>query len=254
MTQFIVIKIWHTKWQWSDPTKVDFELWAIYKGSEDLRSDVNYQPNLPHYDTVSQSFQFPRFVGSWEHSDAQQGHISSWIIQGEQWAFSTDIMWPCFEIARRYEVEKNTAQAEVKCLSRKLADITNNDDDDDDGSGRGNKRRRARRDSSMDPDGSDNEKETINRADEHFVFQAGHKFFLLYGPWIRSGDGLFETIIDRSYNPSERFENDQNKSQGQLKEILDLLQVKFQPHMHQRWLRRQASCIIYYSITILTYL
>jgi hypothetical protein len=41
---------------------------------------------------------------------------------------------------------------------------------------------------------------------------------------------------------AERFENDDNESQGQLKEILDLLKVKFQPQdLHQRWLRRQVS-------------
>lgn len=150
------------------------------------------------------------------------------------------------EIARRYEVDKNAAQAELKRLSRKLADITNDDDaDDNDSSGHGSKRRRVHHKSpSAGSDESDDGTETINRTDEHFVFQAGHKFFLLYAPWIRSGDGLFETKIDQHYNPSERFENDENKLQGQLKEILDLLQVKFQPQaLHQRWLRRQVSCI-----------
>ena len=140
----------------------------------------------------------------------------------------------------------------MKRLSRKLADITN-DDNDDGGSGHGKKRRKARHGSpSADPDDSDDDKETINRADEQLVFQAGHKFFLLYGPWIHSGDGLFETNIDGSYNPSERFENDQNKSQGQLKEILNLLQAKFQPYMHQRWLRRQVSGDFLFHNNILT--
>jgi hypothetical protein len=115
-------------------------------------------------------------------------------------------------------------------------------DESDNNSGHEPKRRRDDKSPSMDPNESDDGKETINCADKHFVFQAGHKFFLLYGPWIRSGDGLFEIHIDQHFNPSERFENDQNKSQGQLKEVLNLLQMKFQSQtVHQRWLQRQVS-------------
>jgi hypothetical protein len=63
------------------------------------------------------------------------------------------------------------------------------------------------------------------------------KFFLLCAPWIRSRDDLFDTNVDEHYDATERFENDKNKSQGQLKDILDLLQVKFQRQaLHQRWL------------------
>ena len=46
------------------------------------------------------------------------------------------------EIARQYEVDKNSAQAELKRVSRKLADITNNDSDNDNNSGHRPKRRR----------------------------------------------------------------------------------------------------------------
>ncbi len=103
--------------------------------------------------------------------------------------------------------------------------------------------------SSGNPEDSD-DKETINHADEHFVFQVGHKFILLYASWIRLEEGLFETSIDQHYILSERFENDQNKSQSQLKEIIDLLQVKFQPPaLHQRWFRKQVRSHIH-STTI----
>ena len=203
----------------------------------------SYQPNLlTGHDTNTWFFRTLRF---WERSNTQLGHISSRLAQGEHFAscsLQPDIMWPCFQIARRYEVDKNTAQAELKRLSRKLADITN---DNNDNSGQGSKRRKVHHKSpSADLEDDDNDTKTVNRADEHFVFQAGHKFFLLHAPWIHSGEGLFEISIDQDYNPSERFENDENKSQGQLKEIFDLLQVKFQPQaQNQRWLRRQVSCI-----------
>lgn len=127
----------------------------------------------------------------------------------------------------------------MKLLNRKLADVTNDDDDSD----RRPKRRRIHHDSP--PAGSDEEDiDTSNHANEHFVYQAGHKFFLLYAPWLRSGDDLFDTSVDERYDAAERFENDKNKSQGQLKEILSLLQAKFQQQaLRQRWLRRQVSSL-----------
>lgn len=156
------------------------------------------------------------------------------------------------EIARQYEVDKNRAQAEVKRLSRRLVDVTNDDGDEgDDGSNSNrNKRQRTCYHDKSAPAGSDEEEEdTSSRADEHFIYQAGHKFFLIYAPWIRSADEIFDTEVDEQYDAAERFENDKNKLQGQLREILDLLQVKFQQQaLRQRWLRRQASFIhILYS-------
>jgi hypothetical protein len=148
-----------------------------------------------------------------------------------------------FEIARQYQVDKNTAQVKLDRLSRKFADITN-DNNNDDGTGHGPKRQRTRHESL--PENSDEETDKSNptSADERFVYQAGHKFFLLRAPWIRSGDDIFDIDIDEGYDAAERFENDKSKSQGQLKEILDILQEKFQQHaLRQRWFRRQVSSI-----------
>ena len=92
----------------------------------------------------------------------------------------------------------------------------------------------------------DEEIDTSNRtvADEHFVYQAGHKFFLICAPWIRSGDDLFLTEIDEHYDAAERFENEKKKDQGQIHEILNLLQEKFeQDALRQRWLRRQVRSV-----------
>lgn len=151
------------------------------------------------------------------------------------------------EIARQYEVDKNAAQANLKRLSRRFADITNDSDNDDGTVTRhahhGPKRRRTRHESL--PEHSDEETDGNNptASDERFVYQAGHKFFLLHAPWIHSGDDIFDIDIDEGYDAVERFENDKSKSQGQLKEIFDLLQEKFQHALRQRWLRRQVSSI-----------
>jgi hypothetical protein len=142
------------------------------------------------------------------------------------------------EIARQYEVDKNSAQAELKRLRRKLADVTNDDNGDNNSSHRSQRRKTHHESPPADEEDAD------IRTDERFVYQAGHKFFLLHAPWVRSGDDLFDTDVDEHYNAAERFENDKNKSQGQLKEILDLLQVKFQQQaLRQRWLRRQVISI-----------
>ena len=149
------------------------------------------------------------------------------------------------EIARQYEADKNAAQANLNRLSRKFADITNDNDNDDGTVTRhGPKRQRTRHESL--PGNSDEETDTNNptAGDERFVYQAGHKFFLLCAPWIHSGDDIFDIDIDEGYDAAERFENDKSKSQGQLKEIFDLLREKFQQHaLRQRWLRRQVSSI-----------
>jgi hypothetical protein len=64
-----------------------------------------------------------------------------------------------------------------------------------------------------------------NNEDEdnsNFAYQAGCEFFFVHGPWIRSGDGLFDTDINNHYNAVERLENEENM---------------------YRWLRHQVSSI-----------
>jgi len=73
------------------------------------------------------------------------------------------------------------------------------------------------------PAGSDESKDTSNPADENFAYQAGRESFLIHGPWIRSGDDLFDTNTITHYNAVERLETYDNPC--------------------QRWLRRQVSSI-----------
>ena len=147
------------------------------------------------------------------------------------------------EFARQYQVDKNTAQAEVNRLTRKLADITNDNDGNNSSTHARAKRQRVHHDSPS-ADTDDEDMDTGTRASEQFVYQAGHKFFLLCAPWIRSGDNLFDLDVDEDYDAADRFKDDQNKDQGQLREIVDLLQEKFQVHsLSKRWLRRQVSYI-----------
>ena len=107
----------------------------------------------------------------------------------------------------------------MNALRRKLSDITN----DDNGTPHRSKRRRNR---SSSPDSQD--EDVGSRANDTFVYQAGHKFFLVHGPWIHLGEDLFETEFDETYNAAERFENDESKAQGQLQKVWRLLCGKFE--------------------------
>lgn len=131
----------------------------------------------------------------------------------------------------------------MKRLARKLADITNDNDGNNTVTSTHAQAKRQRvHHSSPSADTDDEDMDTGTRASEQFVYHAGHKFFLLCAPWIRSGDNLFDLDVDEDYDAADRFKDDQNKAQGQLREIVDLLQEKFQVQsLRKRWLRRQVS-------------
>jgi hypothetical protein len=123
----------------------------------------------------------------------------------------------------------------VKALRRKLGDVTNNSEED---SPHRSKRLKihARPPS---PGSEDDDIDRGSRADDTFVYQAGHKFFLIYGPWIHLREDMFETEFDEAYTETERFENDESKTQGQLQEILSLLHGKFEHDvLRQKWAQR----------------
>jgi hypothetical protein len=57
---------------------------------------------------------------------------------------------------------------------------------------------------------------------------------------------MFETEFDETYTEDERFENDENKAQGQLQEILGLLQGKFEHDvLGQKWAQRAVRYFFY---------
>jgi len=127
----------------------------------------------------------------------------------------------------------------LKTLRRKLGDVADNDKEDT-----LHKSKRPRIRSRLSPTGSDNEDEELgSRADDTFVYQAGHKFFLTYGPWIHLGDDIFGIESDKAYDALERFENDENKAQGQLQEIWSLLRGRFEWEvLQQKWVCRAVRC------------
>jgi hypothetical protein len=89
------------------------------------------------------------------------------------------------------------------------------------------------------PGSEDEDVEQGSHADDTFVYQAGHKFFLIYGPWICLGEDMFKTEFDEAYTKNEQFENGENKVQGQLQKLLNLLNGKFEHNvLRQKWAQR----------------
>lgn len=123
----------------------------------------------------------------------------------------------------------------MRTLRRKLGDTTNNSEE-----GTPHKSKRPKIHTRIPSPGSEDEDaERGSRADDTFVYQAGHKFFLIYGPWIHLGEDMFETEFNEAYTETERFENDESKAQAQLQEILNLLHGKFERDvLRQKWAQR----------------
>jgi len=149
------------------------------------------------------------------------------------------------EIARQHQARKNTLSQENEALRRKLADISNDNDNDVDhseGSAHRSKRQRTRN-----PTPTDSDNETLGdtgagQAEDEFVNNVGHKFCIIYALWVRKGADIFKLKLDDTYDPSQRFENDDNKVQGQLQEIVGLLRERLDQDaiLHQKWVRREV--------------
>jgi len=137
------------------------------------------------------------------------------------------------QVARQFEVEKNTAQAEARELRRKLEDITNQDED---GEIEAPLRKRGRM-SDQDPDDSDD-----GMNEETKVIDAGRHFVILYSPWLRLGEGTFKVEHDPDSEEGERFENGDNKVQGQLREIMKVLGARLSDKMFsETWIAKAVS-------------
>ena len=135
----------------------------------------------------------------------------------------------------------------MKTLRRKLGDVTNNGKENSQGHRSKRPRTRGR---SASPGSEDEDVERGSRADDTFVYQAGHKFFLTCSPWIHLGDDMFETELNETYTETERFENDESKAQGQLQEIWSLLQGKFERDvLQQTWAHRAVRHSFFSKVT-----
>ena len=136
------------------------------------------------------------------------------------------------QVARLFELDKNTAEAEVRELRRKLADITNQEEDNDNTEAPPSKRSRT----------SDVDRDELHDAEETRVIDAGHRFVMLYSPWLRNGEGTFKVECDSESEEAERFENAENKIQGQVREIKMVLGAQLSGEISsEAWIAKAVS-------------
>lgn len=142
-----------------------------------------------------------------------------------------------WQIARLFELEKNKAQAEAQDLRRKLADITNQEDEGTTAEAHPSKRSRK----------NDDLEDSEATSEETQVINAGHKFVMLYAPWLRIGDGTFKVEYDAELIDAERFESNDNRVQAQIREIRKVLGAQLAGVMSsEAWI---AKAVNFYSLS-----
>ena len=150
------------------------------------------------------------------------------------------------EIARQYQAQKNALSKENDNLHRNLANVSNDDLDNSNGnnsheSAHRSKRQRTQVTRNSTP--TDLDDETLDDAHyDEIVSNLGHKFCIIYSLWVHNGGDIFMVKVDDTYDATERFENERNKLQGQLQEIIGLLEERLDPDivLHQKWVRREV--------------
>jgi len=133
------------------------------------------------------------------------------------------------KVARDFELDKNAAQAEARNLRRKLADLTNQEEGPSNTDASPSKRSRL------------NEDSDDNTTNEDLVIKAGHQFVILYAPWLQLGEGTFKIEYVPDSDEGQRFENGDNKVQGQLQEIRKVLGARLSAEMSETWLIKAVS-------------
>jgi len=147
------------------------------------------------------------------------------------------------EIARQHQAGKNALSQENEALRRKLADISNDDDDENNNNNGKHTLHRLKRQRTHNVSPTTSDDETVDDAsraqpvEDEFVNNMGHKFCIIYTLWVHKGVDIFKIKFDDAYDSTERFENDDTITQGQLQEIVHLLkeQLSHDATLGQKW-------------------
>jgi len=74
------------------------------------------------------------------------------------------------------------------------------------------------------------------------VINAGHRFVIFNSPWLRLGEEIFKVDYNPDLNEAERFENTENKTQGQLHEVRKALGSRLAGDMSsEKWIAKLVS-------------
>ena len=140
------------------------------------------------------------------------------------------------QVARNLQAVLNVQQNVSRNLQRKFDDISNTPQDSDDSSPQAVKKRRR---TNMESDDQPSEAQV----DE--VKGLGRRFVILYGPWLRRKELIFQVELEddeEDYDETERFKDSNTMVQAQLREIRGLLPEKYLgDSFTKKWLSKSVS-------------
>jgi len=171
-----------------------------------------------------QPWDFIRIRGYWDHS----GYVSWWALQGKIYKFWTLGLWVskcCFYLkaGRLLQSKVHIATEEAKQAKRDLADVTNT---------KGSSKRRKI-------------SSTVPDADTEEVSMVAKMFTIMNLFWLHDEQKTFRTRVDEQYDDLQRFENLENKIQGQISDILDVLPSRYADILYNNaWLSQTVSSVL----------
>lgn len=145
------------------------------------------------------------------------------------------------QAARKLERRENDARAGNQPLRRELADISNQ---------KGMRPPKKRRGMEQDPsqsDDKDDDKDSSPSTKIKTVERYARKHAIMMLLWHHDDRKIFATALDDDYNPLERFENEENKKQGQLRDILASLPEEYRD-ITKSWIKTAVRINIAYNV------
>ena len=134
------------------------------------------------------------------------------------------------QVSWQFELDKNTAEAEVWELRQKLADITNQEEDDNSEEAPPSKWSQTN-----DVDQDENDEETL-------VTSTGDCFVMLYSLWLWHGEAMFKVEYNPELDEAGCFESADNKIQEEVQEIKIVLRAQLSGKMSSEpWIAKVMS-------------
>jgi len=91
-------------------------------------------------------------------------------------------------------------------------------------------------------DSLDSDEASVEEAETDEIKRLGRRFVILYGPWLRQRELIFQVEFDEDYDEKERFKSATTMVQGQLHEIRGLLPEKYHGDAFaKKWLSKAVS-------------
>ena len=157
------------------------------------------------------------------------------------------------QAAQELQACLNTQWNLTQSLQCKFDDISDLPRDGDDDSTPPPKKRgctQARSGNTSDPD-----EPSVEEAETDEVKRLGRRFVILYGPWLRWREHLFEVELDEDYDEKDWFKDTNTMVQGQLHEIRGLLPEKYhRDAFTKRWLSKSVSNVFTYVNVLIAHL